>query len=285
MKITLAGVRGSTPCPANSHQEFGGDTTCVLVRGQQGEAVMIDAGSGVNAVNQALRRDPPGRLDILMTHLHLDHIMGWPFVAALYDENCSVRIHTGPDSAAGVREAFRRVTTSPVWPVPVNDQGPDLEFVLADGPLTLGGLEVRCASVPHPDGCCAWRLDEPATGAGLVFATDLEWSQVQDPAGSGLADLCRSPRPADLLIMEGHFSAAQLPHHEGWGHSSVDQCAQVARLTGVGRLLVTHHNPDHDDAALLALEEHLQTLLPTAALARQGQVIHLPQGEGKDLSS
>lgn len=286
MIITLAGVRGSAPCPGKAHQEFGGHTTCVLVRGARSEAVMIDAGSGVTLVNDILRRDPPDELHILMTHLHLDHIMGWPLLAALYDEGCRVHIHTGPDSQDGLRDAFRRVTTPPVWPVPVDVEGPGLVLAPLQTAFRVGGLEVRCTPVPHPDGCCAWRLDERATGRSLVFATDLEWSRVEDPEENLLVDLCRRPRPADLLVMEGHFSAEQLPRHEGWGHSSVDQCAEVARLTGAGRLLVTHHNPDHDDVALLALEDHLRTLLPGAALARQGQVVSLLEpADGKEPSS
>ena len=283
MKITLAGVRGSAPCPLDTHRLFGGHTTCLLVQGAAGETILIDAGSGVALINEILGDDLPAELHMLMTHLHLDHIMGWPFLSAFYAPHCRVHLHTGPDSAAGLDEAFRRVTTSPVWPVPLDPEKSGVVFAATRSDFTVGGLEIRCVPVPHPDGCCAWRLDEPATGASLAFATDVEWAREKDRSEGGLAELCRTPEPAQLLIMEGHFSAEELPRHEGWGHSSVDECAEVARLTGVGRLLVTHHSPEHDDQDLLALEAHLQGLEPGAALARQGQVISLPQaGDRKD---
>jgi ribonuclease BN (tRNA processing enzyme) len=274
MKIFLAGVRGSMPCPGPEFLEFGGHTTCLVVMGDGGERILLDAGSGVQLANPLLKDLPTGELTILMTHLHLDHLLGFPTLEAIYRPGVRVGVHAGSVSAQDLEGAVRRVASPPLWPLPLENMGADLQFHRLSGELKLGGLTVRCAPVPHPGGCCAYRIEEAASGRSLVFATDLEWNLVEEGQNDLLA-LCREPRPADLLIMEGHFSAEQLPGFRGWGHSSVDQCAQAAREIGVGRLVVTHHNPDHPDPVLLDLEAHLDNLLAGALLARQGTTLTL----------
>lgn len=152
---------------------------------------------------------------------------------------------------------------------------PESAFQMRGLPLVHGGLEIRGIRVPHPGSCLSWRLDEPATGNSLVFATDLEWSAASDQQQEDLINLCRTPSPAQLLIMEGHFTDEELAHHAGWGHSSTGQAQEVAVRAGVKRLVITHHDPDKDDRRLATLENEMRQENPHVSLARQGQTLNL----------
>ncbi len=283
MKVFFGGVRGSMPCTGSGFQEFGGHTTCLLVTGREGELLMFDTGSGVQEINPLLDGAESRHLLVLYTHLHLDHVLGLPNLAPLNDRTWRVDLagsgRTGRDLAA----ELAKITSPPLWPIPLGDMGarvnfpvlPESAFQMRGLPLVHGGLEIRGIRVPHPGGCLSWRLDEPATGNSLVFATDLEWSAASDQQQEDLINLCRTPSPAQLLIMEGHFTDEELAHHAGWGHSSTGQAQEVAVRAGVKRLVITHHDPDKDDRRLATLENEMRQENPHVSLARQGQTLNL----------
>ncbi len=283
MKIFFGGVRGTTPRAAPRFTEFGGHTTCLLVTGTAGEVLMLDAGSGVQEVNPLLHDVDTHELLVLLTHLHLDHLMGLPTLGPLYDADWHVEIIAADQRTTKLADDLSRITTPPLWPIPLSDMGahikmrevPVSELATGSEMLHWGGLEISGAAVPHPNGCVAWRVDEPSTGTAFVFATDTEWSAASEAQREGLLSLCRNPQPADLLIMDGQFTSEQLPQYSGWGHSSAAEGMEVAQTAGVKRLLVTHHAPDSNDDQLLAMETDLQRLSPDAALARQGETIVL----------
>ncbi len=291
MRILLGGVRGTTPRTEPEFVGYGGHTTCVLVTGEDGTHLLLDAGSGVHTVNPHLTcadhgdgRESSCDLLLLMTHLHLDHLLGLPLLAPLFDAAWRVEIAAVAHEGASPAAALERLLSPPLWPFGLDEMPARVTTTTLDPGeldparpvLHCGGLEIRGVAVPHPDGCTAWRIDEPATGAALVFATDMEWSAADDAQREAFLALLRTPRPADLLVMDGHFSAAELPERRGWGHSSTAECVEVARTAGAEQLLITHHAPVHDDAVLAARERDLQRMWGRAALARQGTVIELP---------
>lgn len=273
MKLFFGGVRGTTPRAAPDFTRYGGHTTCLLVIGQAGEILVVDAGSGVQEINSRLLQSDRRELLLLLTHPHLDHIMGLPTLGPLYDADWRVRILAGGHTGAQLASVLDCVASPPVWPIALADMGAEISLadpVPGSGSIDWDGLKITGTAVPHPGGCTAWRVDEPATGESFVFATDTEWSAESKRRGKGLLRLCTDPHPADLLVMDGQFSEEELPAHAGWGHSSIGQCVEAARASGVGRLLVTHHHPDHTDDMLDRMERELSRLLPGAALARQG---------------
>lgn len=283
MKIFFGGVRGTTPRAAPRFTEFGGHTTCLLIVGAAGERLMLDAGSGVQEVNPFLQDSESRELLVLLTHLHLDHLMGLPTLGPLYDPDWHVEILAVAQRTSPLAEDLARILTPPLWPIPLEEMGAHVK--LRDLPtadlcpdcemLRWGGLEISGAPTPHPNGCVAWRIDEPSTGRAVVFATDTEWSAGGERERKRLLKLCRTPAPADLLIMDGQFDEAQLPQHSGWGHSSPAEGWEVAREAGIERLLVTHHAPENDDETLRGMEAALKLLSPASALARQGETIVL----------
>ncbi len=280
MKILCGGVRGSIPCAEPNTTRYGGHTTCLLVTGQGGELVLLDAGSGVRTVADHLRpaAESAPALHILMTHLHLDHLLGLPMLPVLHDARWTVTITGFQPQVGSLQGALDRLLSPPLWPFSLADCAATVqvrELTPADPLPAVGGLEIRGLPVPHPGRCTAWRIDESATGTSLVLATDMEWSAAAPRQRRAFLDFCRLPQPVDLLVMDGHFAPRELSGKTGWGHSSTDECLAVARDCGAARLLITHHAPDHDDDRLDAMADHVHGVWEHAGLARQGMEISL----------
>ena len=282
MRIFMAGTRGSAPLTGAAAAPFGGDTTCLLVTGRDGEQLVLDAGTGLPSL--ADRLGPAPDLLLLVTHFHLDHLAGLGTFASLYAAGARVTFAAPIHGGVSVEEAVRGLLRPPYWPVGVDALEAAVAFrdLPPDGrtaPLRHGGLEVRWTAVPHPGGCTAYRVDEPATGGAMVLATDVEWDGADASRRQALVDLCREPHPAQLLIHDGQYDADDYVRVRGWGHATAEDALDLARAAGVDRLLVTHHDPAHDGPRLLQREHRLQALRapddPAVALARQGMEILL----------
>lgn len=279
MQLVIAGTRGSATLTAPDRALFGGDTTCLLVSGRQGEQVLLDCGSGLGALAERLGPEPD--LLVLLTHFHLDHLVGLPSFAPLYRPQASLRFAAVPsDDGTTAESAVRGLLGPPYWPLGIDRLPAAVSFADLDprsgtSPLCHGGLQVSWAPLPHPGGCTAFRIDEAASGASVVVATDAEWDDAPADLEAAFIALCRVPSPCGLLICDGQYDAQTIDARRGWGHTSWPRAVDLARRAGAGRLLLTHHDPEHDDATLARREAALQAILPTAALARQGDVIEL----------
>lgn len=134
----------------------------------------------------------------------------------------------------------------PVWPVKL----PTTECAAPSEPQEIGGLKISWQPVAHPDGCVAYRVDEPATGAGLVVATDVEWAAMTSRAQDAFA---RFARGADLLVFDAHYRPEEYAAHKGWGHSTWADAVAAARRCGAQKLWLMHHAPNRTDAELDAM--------------------------------
>jgi len=282
MKITPCGIRGTSVAADPDAMEFGGDTSCYLVEGAGGVLITVDAGSGTRSLNAILReRDGDRSMLLLMTHYHLDHVIGFPLLSVLYGSAWEVTIAAPEGDGFRVDEVMPRVMARPFWPVRFESLRAAIRFAtLAPSPgesgHTVGGVTCRWCPVHHPGGCSAYRLDEPATGASAVIATDIEWDESTPQEKEDFIRFCAMPRPADALIFDGHFTPANYERHRGWGHSRWTDGVEAARQSGIERLLITHHSPEADDARLRNVEADLRAVMPTAALLRQGAPIGFP---------
>lgn len=272
LRLFIGGMRGSRPATGAAFEEFGGDTTSLLVVGSHGERLVLDAGTGMSAVARQLAEAGPGEVTVLFSHYHLDHVAGLTMNPLFYQSGWSFRL-LGPTFAdGGVRDAVTRLLAPPYWPLPVERMTARVEFAeVTAQEIAVGRLHVRSCPVPHPGGCLAYRIDDADGGASLVFATDLEWQKRTDADEAALLTMCRAPRPADLLIIDAHFARAQAKAFAGWGHSSWEDDLDIAQSAGVPRVLLGHHAPDAEDKALRALEQQVKKRAPGSLLARGGQ--------------
>jgi len=280
MRIVLGGVRGTSSISHPEFMRFGGETTAVLVESSSGACILMDAGTGIHQLGCRMEKNPlPKSILLLMTHYHLDHLMGLPSLTLLYRRDVSLTIASPRRDGRTPEEVLPPVMSQPYWPVEMDDLHGDIHFLnwekeASETPYLFDGLEIRWCSVRHPGGCTAYRIDEPG-GGSMVFATDIEWLIASDAEKKAFLSLCREPGPPSVLLFDGQYSREEYAQHKGWGHSSWQDAVEVAGMVEAERLLITHHSPRNNDRALEAVERELQAVFPAGALARDGMIIEV----------
>jgi phosphoribosyl 1,2-cyclic phosphodiesterase len=257
--------------------QYGGATTCVLVEDEANTRIVLDAGTGLRTLGPRLATKE-GVLPTLMlfTHYHLDHVIGLPTFAPLYDPGEQIVMAAPMREGITSEIALARLVAAPFWPATfLARQRHTVLPEHCNAPFRYGSFDVRWCAVHHHNGCHAYRIDQRDSGAAMVFATDLEWGASNAAERASLLSLCRHPRPVDMLVMDGHFDASTGTHFKGWGHSTWQDAVQVAEATTAHQLVVTHHAPEVDDETLTRRSLDLQAAatragLPQACFAREG---------------
>jgi phosphoribosyl 1,2-cyclic phosphodiesterase len=251
LNITLWGTRGSLASPGPETARYGGNTACIEVRGADGTLIVVDAGTGIRRLGRSVTQDVR-RLDILLTHLHMDHIQGLGFFEPIFRPGLEVHIWGPASTTQDLGARLGRYLSPPLFPVRLRELPCRLTLhdVPAQGTFETGGLRVETALVCHPGPTVGFRIGEgsrtltyladhePALGARR-FPMDPEWM-----SGYRLAE------GADILIHDCQYTEAEYPEHIGWGHSSIPQALTFAAATNVKRLVTFHHDPAHDDVTL-----------------------------------
>jgi phosphoribosyl 1,2-cyclic phosphodiesterase len=250
MKVKVWGARGSVPAPGPEMNRYGGNTSCVQVTLSDGETLILDAGTGIRALGFALAAGMPN-INILLTHLHLDHIQGLMFFPPCFKTESRITIWGPASPESSLEHRVARYISAPLSPVEVRELPCDVAF--RDTPASeweLGAARVRAESVTHRGPTLGYRITdadttlcyipdhEPGLGASLD-GVEPEWI-----SGFDLA------RGAQLLIHDCQYTDAEYPEHVGWGHSPLGDALTFARRTEVERLLLFHHDPLHTDDLL-----------------------------------
>ena len=252
MQVTLWGTRGSLATPGPQTARYGGNTSCVEVRGREGTVLVLDAGTGIHRLGTTFPRSLR-RVDVLLTHLHMDHIQGLGFFAPLYRPDAEVHIWGPASTTLSLQARIMRYLSPPLFPVRLSELASKLNFhEVPCGEVDIGEFRVSSAWVCHPGPTVGYRVTapdggvvtyipdhEPALGALRFPSLPREWT-----SGGLLA------AEADLLIHDSQYSSAEYPGHAGWGHSSLAQTLKFGTLTEVRRLVPFHHDPDHTDSDL-----------------------------------
>jgi phosphoribosyl 1,2-cyclic phosphodiesterase len=275
LQIQFHGVRGSLASPSADTAGVGGNTSCVeITAGEQ--RVVFDAGTGLRNLGERLIQSGPSHTTILLSHLHWDHIQGLPFFTPLYVPGNRIDVMSGPNGYMTLREALKKQMSPPFFPVSVEDVAPQLcvRDLAPTERFNLGDLRVTTARLNHPDPVYGYRLE--FAGRSVVYATDTEHYSCIDPTLLKLAE------GADVLIYDAQYTPEEYsgedgPSKVGWGHSTFAAAAQLATQAGVGHLVLFHHDPKRNDAAVLEVERRARLLFPTTTAAREGMIINLEQ--------
>jgi phosphoribosyl 1,2-cyclic phosphodiesterase len=271
LTVRFWGVRGSIACPSPAYMGFGGNTSCVEVRA--GEAIVIlDAGTGIRPLGQLLKREGAKQADILFSHTHWDHVNGFPFFAPAFEPDHSFRVFAGHlAEEGGIREAIAGHMHEPMFPVPLDVMRARLAFrdFPAGETLDLGpGLRARTAPLNHPNGATAYRIEHG--GRSVCYVTDTE--HVPGRPDERVLALIAG---ADLVIYDSTYTDEELPARVGWGHSTWQEGLRLVRRAGARRLVVFHHDPDHDDETMAAIELELTDQSDDGIVAREGLRLEL----------
>jgi phosphoribosyl 1,2-cyclic phosphodiesterase len=247
MEITVWGARGSIPVSGPEYVRFGGDTTCLEVRGG-GEPLLIDAGTGIRRAGDRLHAEGARRIHLLFTHAHWDHVLGFPFFRPLYARGVRIEVHGCLEAQFSVREMLGRAMSAPGFPVDLRDVAAELVFhETCAGRFEAAGLEVTSIPLSHPNGGAGYGVADGARR--LVFLTDNELGAVL-PGGRAAAEYAGFAAGADLLLHDSEFTAEEYRHARGWGHSTWEEALGLALEAGVRRFGLWHHNMGRDDASL-----------------------------------
>lgn len=246
MKITLWGTRGSLPSAGPDTVRYGGNTSCVEVRGDNGTLVVLDAGTGIRRLNGTIEPDLK-RVYVLLTHLHMDHIQGFGFFQPLFRQNVEVHVYGPPSTTHDLRTRLTKYFSPPLFPVRLRDL--PAEVVMHDVPLgkfDVGGFQVECDLVIHPGPTVGYRISERGT---LVYIPDHEpaLGSEQFPISPQWTSGYDLSAGADLLIHDSQLTLPEYRDRAGWGHSAIQHTIAFASLTGVKRLVTFHHDPGHSD--------------------------------------
>ncbi|HET7553772.1 MAG TPA: MBL fold metallo-hydrolase [Gemmatimonadaceae bacterium] len=279
--FTFWGTRGSIPSPGPSTVRYGGNTPCVEVRAPDDALVILDAGTGIRALGDALAQRSSGTPvsgDIYLSHAHWDHIQGLPFFAPLYERGNRFRIWTGTTAADDIERAVRAQMSAGVFPVKFDDVEATMEFRTLDGAHSASSYTIEMLPVLHPGGALGFRLYAPGDSSPrLVYIPDNELASpaAYDSPADWHERLVAFARDAAILVHDATFTAAEYETHRGWGHSRYDDALSLALDAHVERLVLFHHSPDRADDDLDAEVERLRRTNPPFEIiaAREGMVL------------
>jgi phosphoribosyl 1,2-cyclic phosphodiesterase len=264
VKIRFWGVRGSIPSPGPKTVRYGGNTTCIEVRSDDGTLIVLDAGTGIFPLAQDLLAKLPVRVNIFITHTHWDHIHGLPFFTPLYIPGNSIRIHGAYDivNGRGIDQVMDVQLQYSYFPIREAELRASIEYqTLAVGvPVPVGDAVVTPLLLNHPAVNFGYRID--CNGKSVFFTGDHEpWRNIYAPEDEGWAEfehmveeqqnrLDAALAGLDVLIADSSYTATEYPAKVGWGHGTLEGNIAWARRLGAKKLICTHHEPTRADDEL-----------------------------------
>jgi phosphoribosyl 1,2-cyclic phosphodiesterase len=257
------GVRGSIPTPGRATEKYGGNTTCIELR--CGDTIFVfDAGSGVCDLSRALLKEFDGRpleATFFFTHLHWDHIQGFPFFSPAFQPQNKLFIYGDEHGDQSLKDLLGGTMHGYYFPITIAAMQAQLVFLTTSAEFEVGPARVKTFTLPHPGGCLGYRVE--SGGSVFVLATDCELDQ----RAANRDELKRSPEAkrsyapelleffsgADLLIIDAQYTDEDYQGKADWGHNSmaavVDLCTQVRPHM----VALFHHDPTSNDRKVTAI--------------------------------
>lgn len=260
MRLTILGARGSIPVSGIQQTRFGGSTSCYMVEAD-GETVFLDAGSGLVSAPVQFEKPPI----ILLSHLHLDHLLGLGMYPRLSETGAVTRLYLRAASTEEAKERLAGIFAPPYWPLPLTDYKGSLELEPLRESFRVGNILIDCMEGRHPGGCAIFRLS--CSGKRLVYATDYE------PDEASFSRLISFSRNADLLLYDAQYTAEEYESKRGFGHSTAEKGIELMKRSGAKSLLLIHHSPQASDEELLRRERVIGR--ENVHYAREGETICL----------
>ena len=274
-RVRFWGVRGSIPVPGPDTVEIGGNTSCVEVR--CGKSIIIfDAGTGLRLLGNSLLREMPLTTHLFFSHVHWDHIQGFPFFAPAFVRGNKIFMYGGKNVSGTVETALAGQMEMPNFPVHLTHLPAALSFNdLDEGEVVEieGGVRVSNCSGNHPGGVYAYRID--FQGKSLLYVTDSEHYSIPDPKLVALG------KNADVLIFDTMYTPEEYegktggPPKTGWGHSHFVAGVELVKKAGIKKYVLTHHDPGQTDAMVHEKVRRTRELFPNSLAAYEGLVLDL----------
>ncbi|MEK7249706.1 MAG: MBL fold metallo-hydrolase [Bacteroidota bacterium] len=264
MKLKFWGTRGSIPTPGKETVRYGGNTPCVEVRLRDNRLVILDAGTGIRELGEALMaRGESVNAHVLISHPHWDHIQGFPFFKPAFISGNELTILGAQSKDVTLRQMVADQMNKVYFPVQLNELKAKINFrPLREGTTPIFDAELTSIYVNHPAFALGYRLD--AGGHSLVYISDNEpfdrevarslknvEKVITDKYAEGKGDpnqrIFDFARGADVLIHDATYTPEEYVNRVGWGHSHYLFTLKVAAEAQVKKLVLFHHDPSHND--------------------------------------
>ena len=272
MKVKFYGVRGSIPVCGKEFQRYGGNTTSIRIhREAVNRIVIFDAGTGIRKLGKEIIAHGIHQdiIYIVFSHFHWDHIQGFPFFEPGYNKNQRIgMLLMGKERKfKDLKGIFSAQMQREYFPVELTAMGAQFEFLSVGDKETFYGATVSVFPQYHkvPGGSYGFRFEDESRV--LVICTDIEHINGID---ENIVELARD---ADLLIHDGQYTSHEYEKHKGWGHSTWEQAVAVAKKANVKKLIITHHDPDHDDDLLDSMEKECKQAFSNSLFAKEGMEV------------
>ncbi|HAY20982.1 MBL fold metallo-hydrolase [Desulfobacca acetoxidans] len=259
MLIRCYGARGSIPVSGPEYIRYGGDTTCLEIRSQDGDIIIVDAGSGIRRLGKNLMAAERFDYTLFMTHSHWDHILGFPFFKPIYDPRTRITILGCNRTQGDIKNLLAAAMRTPFFPVPFSALEAEINYndecVWSHH---IGPLEVFPISLSHPNGGLGYKFVE--AGKTFVFLTDNELGY-QHRGGLHPREYTEFAFNADLLIHDAEYTPEEYQQTRRWGHSTYLEALDLAMQARVKRFGLFHHNQDRTDSGIDNLLEHCREII------------------------
>ncbi len=297
MQAIFWGVRGSYPTPGPETVRYGGNTACVEIRSTDGDRVVIDAGTGLARLGEALAasNEAGGSFDLLLSHLHWDHVQGLPYFAPCHHDKARVAIHALRPDVVKLRDIVRGVARHAFFPVALDDMAAQFDFheVHPGRRFRATAFAVRPFRLNHPFGAVGYRIDGQDGSCAYVCDTApfdlllhkkhfLKGPEPLSPSDRRQlqalrASLLHAVQGCDTVIYDTHYTQDEYARFPHYGHSTPDHALDLLAGQGVARLVLFHHAPNHSDAMMDEIDAQYrrkgETLGIEVVTAREGMAL------------
>ncbi len=255
MKIKFWGTRGSVPVPGKDTIIYGGNTTCLEITLESGDTVIIDAGTGIRLLGDKLLEEKRIKnIYLLITHIHWDHLLGFPFFNPLYDASSNIYIDGNHNCMRGLKYTFNNKMGDGFFPVKFDELKAKIHFLnkVLKGPLEINGTIIDSVPLHHPQGGVGFRFKEG--DKRFVFITDNELKG--DPWEGRTPDIYAGfSNNADILVHDCQYTPDEIANRKGQGHSDYGAVFELANKAAVNKLIMSHHDPVRTDPQVKRIED------------------------------
>jgi phosphoribosyl 1,2-cyclic phosphodiesterase len=267
MKVKFWGVRGSIACPGPKTVRYGGNTTCIEIRTNDNELIILDAGTGIFQLSQALLSELPVTANVLITHSHWDHIQGLPLFIPNFIPGNTLRLHGGfdPVSGKGIEQVMAVQLQYSFFPVREAEMKSRIEYVtlMPNETVQVGSAKVTPCLLNHPVIDFGYRVE--CDGKSVFFTGDHEPPyNIYQPGEDGYDEyqvfvdeknqsILEAIQGVDVFIADSSYTDAEYASKRGWGHGTFSTSMATAKAAGAKVLFCTHHEPTRNDDALEAV--------------------------------
>ncbi len=263
-RIVVLGTRGSAALEGACFSDFGGSTSCIYVEVDD-ELLILDAGTGFMLLPQYIKNKK--EIHVLISHPHLDHIMGLIACPLLYNPEIKINLYARRIDGRGIKDQLNALMTTPIWPVSTANFLADISYNDCNDSFFIGNVKIMCEDGWHPGGATVYRLEH--LDKSLVYATDYEINDFSRHRLEAFSNNC------SLLLCDGQYTREELKSRKSFGHSAWEDTVDLASCCGAERLGIIHHAPLRTDEHLNEMQELLNTMMPNSFFAKIHQEIKL----------